>query len=100
MPTIFITNENLDLGYNYAISLTNSEFSSDRNRFQKDKLSAITLVFKEAYPGHRSRSTEGEFVVALDSNRQISHYQKVQKKREVHFPAVSIQWGVTDIQIG
>ncbi|XP_030832339.1 translation initiation factor eIF-2B subunit epsilon [Strongylocentrotus purpuratus] len=58
-----------------------------KNRFQKDKLSAITLVFKEAYPGHRSRSTEGEFVVALDSNKQISHYQKVQKKREVHFPA-------------
>ncbi|XP_041465652.1 translation initiation factor eIF-2B subunit epsilon-like [Lytechinus variegatus] len=58
-----------------------------KNRFQKDKLSAITLVFKEVYPGHRSRSSEGEFVVALDTNQQISHYQKVQKKKEVHFPA-------------
>nr|XP_054756669.1 translation initiation factor eIF-2B subunit epsilon-like [Lytechinus pictus] len=58
-----------------------------KKRFQKDKLSAITLVFKEVYPGHRSRSSEGEFVVALDTNQQISHYQKVQKKKEVHFPA-------------
>lgn len=33
-------------------------------------------------------------MVALDSNRQISHYQKVQKKREVHFPAVSKRLGL------
>ena len=60
-----------------------------RNRFQKDKLSAITLVCKQAYPGHRARSKEEEFVIAMDTNQQINFYQKVQKKSEVYLPAVS-----------
>ncbi|XP_072167243.1 translation initiation factor eIF2B subunit epsilon-like [Diadema setosum] len=78
-----------------------------KTRFQKDKLAAITLVFKEAYPGHRSRSQEEEFVIAVDANRQINHYQKVQKKKDIRLPArlfkennhLSVRYNLLDTHI-
>ncbi|XP_077989195.1 translation initiation factor eIF2B subunit epsilon-like [Glandiceps talaboti] len=54
-------------------------------RRQKDKNSSVmTLVLKEASPGHRTRCPEDEFMVAMDTTtKRVFHCQKVNNARKV-----------------
>lgn len=49
----------------------------------------MTLVFKKAFPGHRTRSLEDEIVVATDNTQRILNYQKMHGKTKARFPLVS-----------
>ncbi|XP_038069205.1 translation initiation factor eIF-2B subunit epsilon-like isoform X2 [Patiria miniata] len=55
-------------------------------RFKVDKSAVITLVFKQAYPGHRTRSEEDDIVVATDTTHRILSYQKMHGKMKARFP--------------
>ncbi|XP_071793924.1 translation initiation factor eIF2B subunit epsilon-like [Asterias amurensis] len=57
-----------------------------KERFRADKSSAMTLVFKKAFPGHRTRSLEDEIVIATDSTQRILNYQKMHGKTKARFP--------------
>ncbi|XP_070542027.1 translation initiation factor eIF2B subunit epsilon-like [Ptychodera flava] len=53
-------------------------------RRQKDKSSVMTLVCKEASPGHKTRCKEDEFMAAVDtSTKRVFHYQKVKSAKRI-----------------
>ncbi|XP_022108135.1 translation initiation factor eIF-2B subunit epsilon-like [Acanthaster planci] len=55
-------------------------------RFKTDKSAVITLVFKQAFPGHRTRSVEDDIVVGTDSTHRILSYQKMRGRTKARFP--------------
>ena len=61
-----------------------------RARRLKEKSPIMTMVFKQAPPGHRTRCPEEDVVVAVEkqTNRIVS-YQKVKQQTRFHFPLVS-----------
>ncbi len=50
----------------------------------------MTHIFKKSFPGHRSRSTEEEFILAVNpTNGRILNYQQTQNLKKINFPLVS-----------
>ncbi|XP_031572968.1 translation initiation factor eIF-2B subunit epsilon-like [Actinia tenebrosa] len=56
-------------------------------RRQKDKSSIMTMVFKTANPGHRTRCREDDTVLALDSStNRVLFYERTIKRKKFEFP--------------
>ncbi|CAH3018109.1 unnamed protein product [Porites evermanni] len=70
-----------------------------KDRRKKDKSSLMTMVFKVANPGHRTRCREEDLIVAMDSTTgRILHCDKTASKKQFSFP-LSLFTGNNDIQI-
>jgi translation initiation factor eIF-2B subunit epsilon len=64
-----------------------SIIQSHKERSLKDKMNIMTVVYKEASPDHRTRSSEDDIFVAVDVNSgRLIHYEKVMKKRHINIP--------------
>lgn len=61
-----------------------------RNTVAKDKGALMTLVYRKAFPRHRSRCLEDECAVAInpDTNKLL-HHHKVTSAKKCDFPLVS-----------
>ncbi|XP_072051425.1 LOW QUALITY PROTEIN: translation initiation factor eIF2B subunit epsilon-like [Amphiura filiformis] len=57
-----------------------------KNRYQKNKSSVMTLVYKQACPGHRTRSAVDDFLIAADKEQRLLSYQKIKDKSRIRFP--------------
>ncbi|XP_020606642.1 translation initiation factor eIF-2B subunit epsilon-like [Orbicella faveolata] len=58
-----------------------------KDRRKKDKASLMTMVFKVANPGHRTRCQEEDLIVALDSTTgRILQCEKTANKKRFSFP--------------
>jgi len=52
----------------------------------------MTMVFRQVPPGHPTRSSQDEIIVAVDNQtKNVIHYQKLAdgSKKRVEFPIVS-----------
>lgn len=55
----------------------------------KDKSSVMTLVYKVALPGHRTRSKEDDiFLVEEGGTGRLLYFQKSYDRREIQIPMV------------
>ncbi|XP_068197192.1 translation initiation factor eIF2B subunit epsilon [Antennarius striatus] len=72
-----------------------------RQRRKTDKnVSVMTMIFKEASPGHRSRCEEDDVIVATDSRSQrILHYQKTLGTKRLQFPMNIFRSGSDEFEI-
>ena len=62
----------------------------NREKRKSDKGIVMTYIFKKSFPGHRSRSVEEEFVLAINPiNGRILNYQQTQHLKKISFPVVS-----------
>ena len=60
---------------------------SHKERSSRDKMNIMTVVYKEASPDHRTRSSEDDIFVAVDvDSGRLIHYEKVMKKRHIDIP--------------
>ncbi|KAL9984735.1 hypothetical protein ACROYT_G007068 [Oculina patagonica] len=58
-----------------------------KNRRKKDKASLMTMVFKVANPGHRTRCQEEDLIVAMDSTTgRILQCERTANKKRFSFP--------------
>lgn len=70
-----------------------------KERRKKDKASLMTVVFKVANPGHRTRCQEEDFIVALDSTTgRILQCERTADRKRFSFP-LSLFSGNSNIQI-
>ncbi|XP_071088301.1 translation initiation factor eIF2B subunit epsilon-like isoform X1 [Haliotis cracherodii] len=70
-----------------------------KKRREKDKSSVMTLVCKKAPPGHRTRCSEDEILVAVESDtNRVLHYQKAYQQNKFHIP-VSVFVEHTDVDV-
>ncbi|KAL5020814.1 hypothetical protein ScPMuIL_002104 [Solemya velum] len=79
-----------------------------KRRKEKDKSFIMTMIMKEAPPGHRSRCKEEDITVAVEKEtNRVLHYQKVGHERKLDFPkdvftdhkAVMIRYDLLDCQV-
>ena len=65
-------------------------FFCHRARRLKDKTPIMTMLFKKAPPGHRTRSREDETVIVMKTeNSQVLSYQRMANKNRLELPVVS-----------
>lgn len=58
-----------------------------KERRKADKMAIMTVVYKQASPNHRTRSSEDDILVVMDaSNDRLVHYEKTMKKRHMTVP--------------
>jgi hypothetical protein len=59
---------------------------------KQDKGTVMTMVYKEAKPGHYSRSVEDETVLALDSStgRVLAHHKMKPATKKIDIPLVQL----------
>ncbi|XP_074650422.1 translation initiation factor eIF2B subunit epsilon-like [Tubulanus polymorphus] len=85
-----------------------SAIQTHKKRRDKDKSSVMTMVFKHAPAGHRSRCHEDEVIIAVDKETdQVLHYSKVGDKKKIAFPleifkehpAVQLRYDLLDCQV-
>ncbi|KAM9844732.1 translation initiation factor eIF2B subunit epsilon [Aulostomus maculatus] len=72
-----------------------------RQRRKLDKnISVMTMIFKEATPGHKSRCEEDDVIVAMESRSQrILHYHKTQGLKRLQFPMNIFHCGSDEFEI-
>lgn len=60
---------------------------SHKKRRETDKGCAMTLIYRKALPGHRTRCHENDTLVAVESQSQrLRYYQRTYKKRTLNLP--------------
>ena len=64
-----------------------------RERREKDKSAIMTMVFRQAPPGHATRQPEDDVILAVsNTTKNVIHYQKASTSKEAkkfEFPVVS-----------
>ena len=61
--------------------------AAHKERRKVDKMAIMTVVYKQASPNHRTRSSEDDILVVVDvSNDRLVHYEKTMKKRHMTVP--------------
>ncbi|XP_045204688.2 translation initiation factor eIF-2B subunit epsilon-like [Mercenaria mercenaria] len=72
-----------------------------KKRHEKDKSAIMTMVFRQAPPGHTTRSAQDDVILAIDNQTQnVIHYQKVGEtgNRRFQFP-LEVMTEHKDVQI-
>jgi len=60
-----------------------------RERKIADKNLLMTHVFRQCFPGHRSRNPEDELAIAINPvSQKILHYQSTSNLKKLGFPLV------------
>lgn len=62
-----------------------------KKRFSEDKSTVMTLINKQAKPGHRTRNREEEFLTVTGQSGRVLHFQKLQGKRKLKLPSSLFQ---------
>ncbi|XP_069474935.1 translation initiation factor eIF2B subunit epsilon [Ambystoma mexicanum] len=72
-----------------------------RTRRKVDKnISVMTMIFKEASPGHRARCQEDDVITAMDSaTGRVLHYQKTSGFKRFGFPMSIFQSGTGEVEL-
>ncbi|KAJ1087412.1 hypothetical protein NDU88_000584 [Pleurodeles waltl] len=72
-----------------------------RTRRKVDKnVSVMTMIFKEASPGHRTRCQEDDVITAMDSSTcRVLHYQKTRGLKRFGFPMSIFQSGAGEVEL-
>lgn len=72
------------------MEVLNESFSFCRKLQKQDKGAVMTMVYKEAGPGHFSRSVEDEAVLAVDAStgRVLVHHKMKTGTKKINIPLV------------
>ncbi|XP_071844237.1 translation initiation factor eIF2B subunit epsilon-like [Apostichopus japonicus] len=57
-----------------------------KKRFLEDKSTVMTLINKQAKPGHRTRNREEEFLMVTGPSGRVLNFQRLQGKRKLKLP--------------
>lgn len=64
-----------------------SVIAMHKEKRKADKMAIMTVVYKQASPNHRTRSSEDDILIVMDvSNDRLVHYEKTMKKRHMTVP--------------
>ena len=64
-----------------------SVIQKHKERRRADKMTIMSVIYKQASPGHRTRSSEDDILVVVDADTsRLIHYEKVMKKRHMNVP--------------